>query len=372
VSRPVRTFTVGFADYERLNEIEPARAVATAFGTDHHEVLIDERAMREYLPQLVYSQDEPIADWVCVPLYFVSKLARDSGTVVVQVGEGSDEQFCGYPSYLAYLRMYEKYWRPFRRLPSSLQRGAAALATGASGLLDRGYLYTDVAERAAGDREPFWGGAIAFWESHKRRMIGPTLRHPQAASQPSFVPSAFWRPDTYEVVAHHLAEWDRRVPASDILARMTYLEFKQRLPELLLMRVDKIAMSTSIEARVPFLDQRLVELTMALPIGMKIGGGDAKQLLKDACRGLLPDSVLDRPKMGFGAPMREWLRGDFGREAENTVESSRLAREGYFRPERVREMFRQHRRGRDLSLPLWTIYNLTACFDRWVTGDRTA
>ena len=95
MDRPVRTFTVGFSDHEHLNELDWARRVATHFKTDHHEVMVDEKAMREYLPSLVFSQDEPIADWVCIPLYFVSKLVRDSGTVVVQVGEGSDEQFCG-------------------------------------------------------------------------------------------------------------------------------------------------------------------------------------------------------------------------------------------------------------------------------------
>ena len=117
MSQPVRTFTVGFSDHEHLNELTWARRVATHFKTDHHEVMVDEKAMREYLPSLVFSQDEPIADWVCIPLYFVSKLVRDSGTVVVQVGEGSDEQFCGYTSYMNYLDMYRRYWRPFSTFP---------------------------------------------------------------------------------------------------------------------------------------------------------------------------------------------------------------------------------------------------------------
>jgi asparagine synthase (glutamine-hydrolysing) len=371
VTRPVRTFTVGFSDHERLNELEHAHFVSRTFGTEHHEVMVNEQAMRDYLPQLVYSQDEPIADWVCIPLYFVSKLVRDSGTIVVQVGEGSDEQFCGYDSYMAYLRLYDRYWRAFRRLPARVQRTAAAMAAAASGALDRGYLYTDIAERAAGNREHFWGGAMAFWESHKRLIVGPRLAQPSSDMRPGFVPSSFSGHDTHGVVSHLLGHWDRQVPGGDVLGRMTYLEFKQRLPELLLMRVDKISMSTSIEARVPFLDPKLVEFTMALPRELKIGpgAGQPKKLLKDALRGLVPDQVLDRPKMGFGAPMREWLRGEFGLEAEATIFGSRLAGEGYFRNDRVREMFRQHRAGRDVSLQLWTIYNLTACYDRWVSRD---
>ncbi|MEK9724575.1 MAG: asparagine synthase (glutamine-hydrolyzing), partial [Rhodospirillaceae bacterium] len=102
-TQPVKTFTVGFKDHTQLNELDYARAVAERFNTDHHEVLVDSRDMQGYLTDLIHHQDEPIADWVCVPLYFVSKLARESGVTVVQVGEGSDEQFCGYDSWMRYL-----------------------------------------------------------------------------------------------------------------------------------------------------------------------------------------------------------------------------------------------------------------------------
>jgi asparagine synthase (glutamine-hydrolysing) len=112
--------------------------------------MVDESAMREYLPTLVFSQDEPIADWVCIPLYFVSKLVRDSGTVVVQVGEGSDEQFSGYRSYMMYLDMYRRFWRPFSRLPAVARRPAAALARGLTGLTDTQDLYLDLVDRADG------------------------------------------------------------------------------------------------------------------------------------------------------------------------------------------------------------------------------
>src|SRR6185369_11030626 len=167
---PVRTFTVGFSDHAHLNELDWARKVATQFKTDHHEVMVDEKAMREYLPALVYSQDEPIADWVCIPLYFVSKLVRDSGTVVVQVGEGSDEQFCGYRSYMAYLGMYRRYWRPFSRLPAFARRAVARAAHWTTRVHDRHDAYIDVVFRAGLGREPFWSGATVFSESRKGRL----------------------------------------------------------------------------------------------------------------------------------------------------------------------------------------------------------
>jgi asparagine synthase (glutamine-hydrolysing) len=371
--RPVETFTVGFRDHTHLNELEYARQIARDFRTHHHEVLIGEREMHEYLPDLVYHQDEPIADWVCIPLYFVSKLVRDSGTIVVQVGEGSDEQFCGYRTYMGYLRLYQRYWRPFRRLPDFLQRGFAALARSGAEATGRGRLYADIVDRAAQGREHIWGGAVMFWESGKRRLLRPgrfdDVRPAVPAGFEGMLPEAFFRPDSFAVVSHYLAEFDRRFPGADVLTRMIYLEFKLRLSELLLMRVDKISMSTSIEARVPFLDHKLVEFTMGVPMGLKIKNGVTKHLLKRACAGIIPDNIIQRPKVGFGAPMKEWLRSDFGRAAEATVLGSSLRHEGFFDEEHVRTMFQRHRAGEDHSLGLWTLYNLTAWFDRWVARE---
>lgn len=372
LSQPVRTFTVGFSDHDRLNELEQARAVARHFKTDHREVLIDQRQMREYLPQLVYSQDEPIADWVCIPLYFVSKLVRDSGTIVVQVGEGSDEQFCGYDSYMGYLRLYHRYWRPFQRLPRGVQRLVAGAARRGSAWLGRGGFYADIIQRAADDREHFWGGAMSYWEPAKRRLLGghplEAGSHDLPAGLETALPGRFLRPDSFEVVSHYLEHFDRLQPRADVLARMAYLEFKLRLPELLLMRVDKITMSTSVEARVPFLDHPLVEYTAGLPLGLKTRGGEPKYVLKKALEPVLPHEVIYRKKMGFGAPMREWLRGDFGHEAERTVMGSRLRGEGLFDYALIGGMFQRHRGGEDLSLPLWTLYNLTAWYDHWIGG----
>ncbi|HET7697840.1 MAG TPA: asparagine synthase (glutamine-hydrolyzing) [Vicinamibacterales bacterium] len=362
MSQPVRTFTVGFSDHRRLNEVDEARAVARRFATDHHEIMVAERDMAAYVPELVTTQDEPLADWVCVPLYFVSRLVRQSGTVVVQVGEGSDEQFCGYASYMGYLKLYEQYWEPWRRLPQSVRRAAASTAVAVGRMLDRGALYADIAARAARDREHFWGGAVCFWETDKTQLVNRTA----FSGAPSAVaPGDFSTADTYEVVKHHLARLDAAWPEADVLARMTYLEFKQRLPELLLMRVDKITMSTSVEARVPFLDYRLVEYTMGLPMEVKLAGG-VKGLLKKVARGVIPDEVIDRPKVGFGAPMAEWLRGDFGRDAEAAIMRSRLRERGFFDYDRIARLFASHRSGTDRSLPLWTIYNLTAWYDRWI------
>ncbi len=374
LAQPVRTFTVGFSDHEHLNELQWARRVAEHFKTDHREVLVDERAMKEYLPSLIYSQDEPIADWVCIPLYFVSKLVRDSGTTVVQVGEGSDEQFCGYRSYMAYLDMYRRYWRPFSRLPRSVRRGMGRVAVGLTRWHDRHDAYLDIVARAGFDREPFWSGATVFPESRKTRLVDRSrlqaLRVPPALRDSGLLPPSFARADSYEVPRSFFDRIDAEAPGGDMLTRMTYSEFKLRLPELLLMRVDKIGMSTSIEPRVPFLDHELVEFTMNLSQETKVGRGGAKELLKHSLRGVLPDDVIDRPKMGFGAPMVEWLRGDFGRDVQAKLETSKFFERFPANRQGVLSMLRRHREGKaDFGLYVWTFYNVVAWFDHWIDGE---
>jgi asparagine synthase (glutamine-hydrolysing) len=377
MDRPVRTFTVGFSDHEHLNELHWARKVAQTFKTDHHEIMVDEKAMSDYLPSLVFSQDEPIADWVCIPLYFVSKLVRDSGTIVVQVGEGSDEQFCGYRSYMAYLDMYRRFWRPFSRLPRVARGSAAAVARGLTGLVDTQDTYLDLVDRAGRSREPFWSGATVFSETRKGRLVDrerlEPLSVPAAMRGSGLLPERFGRPDSYEIVRSFFDRIDEAAPGSDVLTRMIYSEFKLRLPELLLMRVDKIGMSVSIEPRVPFLDHLLVELTMNLPMGLKVAPGHPKELLKSSVRGMLPDDVIDRPKMGFGAPMLEWLRGKFGEAVRAELAATRFFDRFPARRQAVLDMLDRHRAEKaEFSLYVWTIYNAVAWYDYWIDKAREA
>ncbi|MDP7035477.1 MAG: asparagine synthase (glutamine-hydrolyzing), partial [Planctomycetota bacterium] len=327
----VNTFTVGFKDHTHLNEIEYAQKVADHFGTHHHEVLIDESDMMGYLDKLVYHQDEPIADWVCIPLYFVSKMVREAGCKVVLVGEGADEQFCGYAGYMNYLHLYHKYWQPFQRfLPRALQHltafGFQALTKLPS---QRFQIYADIVSRAARGREHFWSGAVCCWENMKDEILHRDALSmetvPSELIDSGLLPSPYLDGDSFEVVRSFCDRIDKHRPGQDVLTRMIYNEFQLRLPELLLMRVDKITMSTSIEARVPFLDPGMVSFSMDIPMNAKLGGGRyAKHLLKKAVRGWIPDEIIDRPKMGFGAPMEQWMRSDFGREARHRVLSSEL------------------------------------------------
>jgi asparagine synthase (glutamine-hydrolysing) len=369
----VNTFTVGFEQPTRLNELEHARAVADRFDTCHHEVLIDEQQAIGYLDQLVYQQDEPIADWVCVPLYFVSKLAHEAGVKVVQVGEGADEQFAGYPNYLRYLQLHKYFWKFFRMLPSPVRESGARLAAQLYKVRPGLAPLSDLVMRAASDRELFWTGAPLFWDIAKSRLLRelPSLDDGFSLPFTDHALGAEYRSeDSFSVVAGFRDSLARSAPDHDILTRMIHSEFRLRLPELLLMRVDKITMSTSLEARVPFLDHSLVELSFDIPQADKVADMQPKPLLKQAFREILPDEIVGRKKQGFGAPMMEWLRGDLGLEVEHRVLGSRCLDEQIFDRRYIRELFVQHRECKqDASKLIWGLFNLTAWYDCWVEGS---
>jgi len=369
MDRPVETFTVGFKDHKHLNELEHANRIARNFKTNHHEILIDESDMTGYLDDLVHHQDEPIADWVCIPLYFVSKLAKDAGVTVVQVGEGSDEQFCGYDSYMTYLKLQRRFWDRYMKTPLPVRKTMGEAAEWLSRLSPRLDKFTEVLSRAGKDQELFWSGANAFWNVHKRRILNGEMEKSNLneLAEAGLDISGINNDDSGAIITSYLDSFDIQHPAQDNLTRMAYSEFRLRLPELLLMRVDKIGMSTSIEARVPFLDHKLVEFTMDIPMEWKIKGGETKYLLKKALADLLPDDILYRRKMGFAAPMAQWLRGDFGRQAEAAVLGSGLMDRGFLNRDHITQEFRNHREGRrDTSLHLWTLFNLTSWYDHWI------
>ncbi len=358
MDRPVRTFSVGFAGHPDHNEFEYARSVAKRFGAEHHEVEIRWNDLLEFMPDLVYHQDEPIADWVCVPLHYVSRLARENDTIVVQVGEGSDEQFFGYEHYRRVYQLHERYARWLDRLPGPALRAAHATASGIARLLRRGGDRLAILRAAARGEEFFWGGAIAWTEEEKRRLFSNDARARMNGA------------DSHAVVREQMERASKALPGADYGQKMIYLELRNRLPELLLMRVDKITMASSVEARVPFLDHALVEFSMRIPTALKLQGGRTKALLKRAMRGILPDEIIDRPKKGFGAPVSEWLRGDLYAPMRSSVEGSRLRREGLLDLDHVGDLFSEHRSGRsDHSWRLWTVYNLARWYDHWIAGE---
>jgi asparagine synthase (glutamine-hydrolysing) len=355
MSRPVETFTVGFDDAEHLNELESARSLAEKFGSNHHEVIISQKEMESFLPSLVFHQDEPLADPVCVPLYYVAKLARDNGTIVVQVGEGADEIFAGYEWFRKYLRINDLFWRQAQTLPAAMRRAAVALANPIIESAFNTRTAGELARRLGADEPLFWGGAIVFDEPLKRKALGEDLRERTNGLS------------SYDAVKPHLDQIARERPESDFATRMTYLELKLRLPELLLMRVDKMTMASSVEARVPFLDHHLVEYAMSVPTELKIKGHSGKHVLKQALENVLPADLLYRQKRGFGAPIREWFRSASGAMLGELIMRSSIRDRSFFDYQFVSQLLEEHRRGKhDWSFHLWAVLNVSLWYDRWI------
>lgn len=293
-TEPVKTFSIGYeGDFQSYsNEFEWARKMAAEVGADHHELRLTLDDVLDFLPRMVELQDEPIADPVCVPVYYVSKLARDNGVVVAQVGEGADELFAGYPWWHRSLQLQQMS----DRVGAKPLKGLAAAGLRASGR-DRDLRY-EWLRRAAVGQPIFWSGAESFTERQKQDLLSPRLVR-------KFADITSW-----DAIAPIHERFTDKAWEPSRLNWMSYVDLNLRLPELLLMRVDKMSMGVSLEARVPFLDHEFVALAMSIPTEVKMRGEETKHILKRAVRGVIPDELIDRPKQGFGVPIAEYVLQD--------------------------------------------------------------
>jgi asparagine synthase (glutamine-hydrolysing) len=360
MSQPVKTFTVGYERYDELNEFDHAQRVAKRYGTDHHEMRIDSKDAQDFIPHLVQLQDEPIADNVCIPLYFLSKLVQDSGTTVVQVGEGADENLLGYWWCDHYRQKQTDLYQPILR--DGFRVGANATQED-----------IDIQARALAGEELFLGGAVC-WQGGMRNQLTP---HPQpfraAINCPveGLLPDDFRMLDSAEVVNHYVGGLNGHLEDPDVLQKIPYLEMKLRIPEHLLMRVDKMTMANSIEARVPFLDHDVVEFARRLPPSYKLRDGIGKKVLKKAAEPYVDHDLLYRRKQGFGAPMDQWFKEKaFGQKCVAAFERSRIRKEGFLDNEYFEDLLKhQMGSGNGYGFHLWTVLNAVLWHECWIEGN---
>ncbi|MDP3725339.1 MAG: asparagine synthase (glutamine-hydrolyzing) [Nanoarchaeota archaeon] len=322
---PVETFSIGVKDFGvKYNEFEYSRKTAELLGAKRHETLAGREDLLSFLPEFALHADDPQADFISFLVYYLSKLTRDSGVIVAQVGEGADEIFAGYDQYPKFLSSYRAYRRfsPLSRLATPF------------------FSSNPYVERLMRGQEPYWGLAVAFSKNGA----------------------------SYEVIKNLYNEVDRALPEADMLTRMTYIDLKIRLPEFLLARVDKMAMAHSIETRVPFLDHRLVELAFQIPEALKLKNKTTKYILKQAVRGIIPDEIIDRKKQGFGAPVKEWLRGPAtAKEFTDIIFNSKIRERGFFDYASVQKLISEHQAGKaDHTFRIWTLVTLSLWYDRWI------
>jgi asparagine synthase (glutamine-hydrolysing) len=354
VTEPIKTFSVAF-DEREANELEYARSAARAFGTDHHEVVVSAAEFFAELPRLVWHEDEPIGHPASVPLYFVSRLAKDHVTVVL-TGEGADELLGGYARYrktLINLRLASLYGHVSSAGLRRLVRGAGERVVPPRWLqkLRRTFLW-----RPADVEDLYFDNFAVF---------------PRASQQALLVDAEKERAGAFDPYAGLRSCFERR-DGEGLLNRLLYTDIKTYLHELL-MKQDQMSMAASIESRVPFLDHKLVEFTAALPERLKLRGGITKFVLRTSMKGAVPDEILRRPKMGFPVPIGTWFRGKHRRFVEEHLLGERAARRGLFSRSFVKTLVEEHGSGRaDHSERLWSLVNLEIWQRVYLDGDTPA
>ena len=353
VDEPIKTFSVAFRERE-ANELEYARLIAEKYKTDHHEVIVSPEEFFAALPNLIWHEDEPLAHPSSVALYFVSHLAAKNVKVVL-TGEGSDELLAGYARYkktvfnLAFGARYESFTTAGIR--KAIQSGIAGMSPGSKvrQKLSRTFL------ALTPDIESIYFDNFAVFP---RSMHGGLLT---AETQ-----NRVGQGDPYAEVKNLLEKTD----AESLLDRLLYADIKTYLHELL-MKQDQMSMATSLESRVPFLDHKLVEFTARLPERLKLRGWTTKYILRQSMKGVLPEAILTRSKMGFPVPIGAWFRGPYGYLLDEYVISSRALDRGIFEPDYVKDLVRRHRTGgENHDERLWALVNFEMWQRRFFDGDN--
>jgi asparagine synthase (glutamine-hydrolysing) len=350
-AEPVRTFSVGFNEASH-NEAVEAHYVARHIGTEHTELYITAQEALNVIPELPYLYDEPFADSSQIPTYLVSKLARHYVTVALS-GDGGDEVFAGYNRHFWSRRV----WKRFAWMPLAMRHVVARAITGVSANRwdELFHIFGPLLPRD-------WRQRIPGYKLHKIAQV-------MSSSSPR---------DMYLGLASHWPDPERVVlqcngfsTAEAISRRWPKLpEFEQQamymdtityLVNDILTKVDRATMAVSLEGRIPFLDPRVVEFAWSLPMNMKIRDNQGKWILRQLLYRYVPRELVDRPKMGFGIPLADWLRGPLRPWAEELLKESRLKQDGILDPAPIRAMWAEHLSARrDWQFHLWDVLMLQA------------
>ena len=320
---PIKTFSIGFKDGKDYDELAFARTVAAHFHTDHHEFVLEPKAV-EILPDLVWHLEEPIADEAALPLYFLSSMAKDHVKVVL-VGDGGDELFAGYNRYYLY-RAVGRY----TQMPRSLRKGLVEPLIDAVPRLDGNGPAAALVRRAKKLLEVAYQPEEVRFSAWNR--ILPDEMKQQLYSRDFLQTAAAANPFKY----HH--QYFASSGFSDPISRGQYVDLKTYLVDCLLLKSDKVTSAFSLECRVPLLDGPLVEYVTSLPAQYKYRRGRSKHILREAMRGLLPRSILERGKQGFILPIGRWFKTDLLRFACEVLLDSRTLQRGYFDGRGLRQM----------------------------------
>jgi asparagine synthase (glutamine-hydrolysing) len=361
---PVRTFSIGFFD-PKFEEARHARAVAAHLRTIHTEHYITAEESMRVIDRLPSLYDEPFADWSQIPTFLVSTLARDSVTVAL-TGDGGDELFGGYDRYVG----LEKIWRSLRVMPRRLRLAMAARL--------------DVVDRLDARR---WNPEA--WRRDETSQSRRAHRLVVKSRKIARLLRCEWREDLYHELLSSWTDPSRLVPgaaemstaitdvsnlmpSASFAQQMMHLDLMCYLPDDVLVKVDRAAMGVGLETRTPFLDHRVVEFAAKLPLRLKLRDKQSKWILRRLLDRYVPRAFVERPKMGFGVPLHDWLRGPLREWADSKLDPARIARHGVFDTAEVGHIWQEHLRGySNNAATLWPILMFDAWADETKDGDRS-
>jgi asparagine synthase (glutamine-hydrolysing) len=331
-NKPIKTFTIGFHE-KGYNEAVHAKAVAKYLGTEHTELYVTAQEAMAVIPKLGSIWDEPFSDSSQIPTFLVSELARKHVTVSLS-GDAGDELFYGYSRYIQGHQM----WSKLKLLPHPVRKFIAGTINHLPGTLlenmqqvlpkrlqishlaDRLPKITDIIEQDSEDS--YYQSIISHWKNPEQIVIG--------GKEP--------------LTLFNIAKNSLKLP--DFRERMMYFDSMTYLPDDILTKVDRASMAVSLEVRVPLLDHRVVEYAWQLPMSMKYKDGKSKWALREVLYRYIPKELMERPKMGFGVPIDEWLRGPLREWAEELLSEKRLREDGFFDPVPIRKMLQEHISGK--------------------------
>ena len=356
-ARPVKTFTIGFQQSE-FNEAGYAKKVAHHIGTEHHELYVSTQDAMKVIPSLPDIYDEPFSDSSQIPTFLVSQLARSSVTVALS-GDGGDELFGGYNRYLLASRL----WGTIDAIPAAMRKavGRAMLAVPTINVAQMG--------KSAGKVFPATAKLGSIADKIQKAALILQANGPDALYQALV---SHW-PNPKDIVRsgydreNIFSRFHNNATSLSFVEWMMYVDTCTYLPDDILVKVDRAAMGVSLETRVPLLDHRLIDFAWSLPQHLRVGSGGTKRLLRSVLHRYVPAALVDRPKMGFGVPLGDWIRTGLRPWAEDLLSTTRLVDEGFFNPCEIRKKWDEHQSGaRNWQYLLWDIL----MFESWLAREN--
>ncbi|QQS15829.1 MAG: asparagine synthase (glutamine-hydrolyzing) [Candidatus Moraniibacteriota bacterium] len=344
--KPIKTFSIGFKE-EKYNELPYARMIADRFKTDHTEFIVEPHAI-ELLPMLVKQYEEPYADSSALPTYYVSKLTREHVAVALN-GDGGDENFGGYGRYSVhkFALAYDKLM--FLHKTLALPATTLAARFFKTTFLDRTHRFAESLSKPYNYR--YVNYICYFTNQMKDELYTDDFRKKMKHS------------DSYRIVADRFGESG----SLNKVEQAVYADFATYLPDDLMVKVDIDTMAVALEGRSPFLDHEFLELTTKIPFDLKLKGrNNKKYILKEALRGIIPDEIMFRPKMGFGIPIHKWFRGELKDYAYQTLLSEKAIQRGIFKKEVIKSLLDKHcTTNIDFGYHIWALITLELWFQEY-------